>query len=155
MASIERCSCIVFAVVLLALGGCTEEERHRPSPEALQAARPHPPEIDKLTPHRLAEEKDALVKKVKDGLDKLQKNMAELQVVAEAKGDQAKADFEKIKADIDKKLTTTNEELAKAKAAGPETWENMKAGVKACLRDANYTYTKAVARIEGKPAGVE
>lgn len=147
------CSCMVLAAALLALGACAEERQHLPSPEALQAARPHPPEIEKLTPRRLAEEKDALVKKVERRLDRLQKDMAGLEARAEAKGDQARADFEKIKTDVAVKVSTTNEELVKAKAAGPETWEYMKASVEASLNDVKHTYARAVARIEEKSPG--
>jgi len=151
----KKCICIAVAVALLALAGCAGEKQHRPSAESMQAARPAPARLAELTPQRLAQEKDDLAKAVKTRLGKLEKRMAELQTKAQAKGAQAEGDFEKIKADIDTKVATTNEEVSKAEAAAAETWESMKASVKAALRDAERTLKKARAQIEGAPQPAE
>jgi len=70
---------------------------------------------------------------------------------AEAKGEDVKADFAKLKADVEKKIGATKEELAKVEASSADTWDKVKANVQKALTDVKETFQKTVARVEGKP----
>jgi hypothetical protein len=78
-------------------------------------------------------------------LNDLGRKLDALQAKAEVKGAQAKAEYVRWKAGIDKKLSKAKADLAEAKSQGGR-WDDMKSGLRQAVDDIKKAFDDAAAK---------
>ena len=131
---------VVMVVGILALGvvGCSKAEEPKTAAPRPAAAQPAHPTADVV-----AKEKDQLVSSTSTMLDALQRQLSDLQVAAEAKGAQAKADYGKLKPELDSAMVAAKASLEEAKQAGADTWASARDKLNKAVSDLQGAYMQA------------
>lgn len=143
---------VVIAVLSLGLIGCGKKEpaaqQGAPRQGAMQpTAQPAPSASEDM-----ANTKANLITSTTGMIDALEKQMQALQTAAEAKGAQAKADYEAMKPELESRLADAKAALKTLSDAGADTWMGAKDKLNKALSDLQGTYMKARAKFMPAPA---
>ncbi len=138
---------LIVMVPILTVAGCGKKEDggQGASPEA-ERLKEQASETLKAAQDFTIAKKEDFMKTMQTNLDRLEQKMQDLKAGAQAKGDQAAAEFEKYRAEFDEKASRAKQELSKIKDVGSDAWQGVKDAAQAAYDELEKTYNEIAAK---------
>jgi gas vesicle protein len=140
---------VIVAITLTA--ACGQQDTETSSREELKSAASDIQQASKNLINSIQdysmEQKEALQKRVQDQINNLSDKINDLQAKSENATHEAKAALQEATADLNQKLETVRGQIPQLENATADTWENVKGGLSAAMRDVEDAYNEAASRL--------
>ena len=125
--TMKRRQCwLIGMILILTAAGCGKKENSQQAESNEAKLKQGASETLNAAEALASQKKEEFVKTMQTNLDKLRQKMQELKAKADAKSDEAAAEYAKQKAEFDEGLAGANKQLDKVKSAAGDAWQDAK-----------------------------